>query len=534
MSEQNSLKPLEKFSYSFGDLASCLFWQTFMLYLTYYYTDVFGISALAAAAMLGLSRSLDAFFDPIMGMIGDRTKTRWGKYRPYLLWICVPFAVAGVMTFTTPGTTVAANLEGMFGGVVRGGLDVLHGVFQWATSHTQFLRKIYLSLIPNSLADLATMANTLKGEVTGKLIWAILTYNALMILYTAINIPYTAMLGVLTPNPKERTALSSIKFVGAFTGGILISFFLLPGVKMLSVGSNEAHAWQVTFIIIGIAVVALFLTTFFNTRERVQPPPAQKTSVGRDLADLFTNGPWLVLLATTITFILYVAARGSVTVHYFKYFVGTQTITLPSWLPRIGGTQEWHFEEIVSTFNGTGQFASLLGVILLPFVANRLGKKVAFIGIFLVAIASTAAFYVLKPDQLGLIFGINLIGSITGGPLSALLWAMYADTADYAEWKRGRRATGLIFSASIFSQKQGWAIGAAVALGLMSSVGFQANVTQTPESLKGLVSLMSIIPAGLGIVSIVLVLLYPLSEAKVTQISADLKSRRAADGNSTE
>jgi len=208
-------------------------------------------------------------------------------------------------------------------------------------------------------------------------------------------------------------------------------------------------------------------------------------------------------------------------------------VTLPSWLPKIGGTQQWQFEEIVSWFNGTGQIASLLGVILLPYFANRLGKKMAFITLFVIAIASTASFYVLKPDQLGLIFVINLIGSITGGPLSALLWAMYADTADYAEWKKGRRATGLIFSASIFSQKQGWAIGAAVALGLMSSVGFQANVTQTPESLKGLVSLMSVIPAGLGIISMILVLLYPLSEAKVTQISADLKARRAADGNST-
>ena len=513
MSEQNSLKPLEKYSYSLGDLASCLFWQTFMLYLTYYYTDVFGISALAAGAMLGLSRSLDAFFDPIMGMLGDRTKTRWGKYRPYLLWFCVPFAIAGVMTFTTPGTTVAANLEGMFGGLMRSVLGFL------------------ASVLPHGMA---TMAETLKGEVTGKLIWAILTYNALMILYTAINIPYTAMLGVLTPNPKERTALSSIKFVGAFMGGIIISFCLLPGVKALSAGTTEAQGWQTTFIIIGVAVVALFLTTFLNTRERVQPPPAQKTSVGRDLLDLFTNWPWIVLLFTTLTFILYVAARGSVTVHYFKYFVGTQTITLPSWLPKIGGTQQWQFEEIVSWFNGTGQIASLLGVILLPYVANRLGKKLAFIGIFAVAILSTASFYVLKPDQLGLIFVINLLGSITGGPLSALLWAMYADTADYAEWKKGRRATGLIFSASIFSQKQGWAIGAAVSLGLMSSVGFQANVAQTPESLHGLVSLMSLIPAGLGIVSMLLVLLYPLSDKKVTQISADLKARRAADGNSTE
>lgn len=471
-----------------------------MLYLTFYYTDVFGISALAAAAMLGLSRSLDAFFDPIMGMLGDRTNTRWGKYRPYLLWICVPFAIAGILTFTTPGTTVASNLESIFGNLVKAVFGIMGSG----------LHKI-------GADSLSGMAVTLQGEVSGKLIWAILTYNALMILYTAINIPYTAMLGVLTPNPNERTSLSSIKFIGAFLGGILISFLLLPGVKKLSVGTgSETHGWQVTFIIVGVAAIGLFLLTFFNTRERVQPPPAQKTSVARDLGDLVTNVPWLILLATTITFILFVAARGSVTVHYFKYYVVSS---------------RWSFEELVSWFNGTGQIASLVGVVLLPYFANRVGKKIAFISLFVIAILCTASFFVIKPDQIWLIFGINLIGSMTGGPLSALLWAMYADTADYAEWKKGRRATGLIFSASIFSQKQGWAIGAAVALGLMSKVGFQANVSQTAESLHGLVLLMSLIPAALGVISIILVLAYPLSEKKVAQISKELATRRAADGN---
>ncbi|HVT73588.1 MAG TPA: MFS transporter [Lacunisphaera sp.] len=474
MTQKESKLPFrEMLAFGCGDFASCLYWQTFMIYLTYFYTDVFGIAAAAAATMLGLSRSLDAFFDPVMGMIGDRTNTRWGKFRPFLIWLCVPFAVAGVLTFTVPG----------FAG-------------------------------------------------TGKIVWAWVTYNLLMFLYTAINIPYTAMLGVLTPNPTERTALSSVKFVGAFLGGILISFFLLPGVKKLSAGmGSEAHGWQVAFIIIGIAAVALFLTTFFGTRERVQPPPAQKTSVGRDLADLVTNGPWLILLAVTITFILFVAARGSVTVHYFKYFVGTQTVTLPGWLPKIGGTQEWHFEEVASWFNGTGQLASLIGVVLLPFYAARVGKKVAFVSLFIIAIACTGSFYVLKPEQVVLMVGINILGSMTGGPLSALIWAMYADSADYSEWRKGRRATGLVFSASIFSQKQGWAIGAAVALGLMSSVGFQANTAQTAESLKGLVALMSVIPAALGVVSIVILLFYPLNEARVAQISVELKARREAAGN---
>ena len=531
MSSDNHLSLREKLSYGCGDFASCLYWQTFMLYLTFYYTDVFGISALAAAELLGLSRSLDAFFDPIMGMIGDRTKTRWGKYRPYLLWLCVPFAVAGVLTFTTPGDTVAIRLESGFGGLMRGGFGLMAGGFAHLA---HYAHSIHFGFIADIFEGLRDKAQTIRNEVTGRLIWAVLTYNALMFLYTAINIPYTAMLGVLTPNSVERTSLSSIKFVGAFLGGnIVISFCLLICVKWLGHG-NPALGWESAFIVIGVLAVAFFLTTFFNTKERVLPPKAQKTSVLRDLGDLFTNVPWLILLAATITFILYVAARSSVTVHYFKYYVGTQTVTLPSFFPWVGGTQTWEFDSLVSIFNGTGGIASLIGVIILPFYVKRVGKKVAFVSIFIVAIASTASFYLLKPGQLGLIFGLNLLGSITGGPLSALLWAMYADTADYAEWKKGRRATGLIFSASIFSQKQGWAIGAAVALGLMSSVGFQANTAQTPESLKGLVLLMSVIPAALGIVSILILLIYPLNEAKVAQIEADLKSRRAEAGESIE
>lgn len=473
MTADSQLRFKEKIAYGFGDLASVLYWQTFMVYLTYFYTDVFGIAAAAAGTMLALSRSVDAFFDPVMGMVADRTITRWGKFRPYLLWLCVPFAVMGVLTFTVPD----------FG-------------------------------------------------PTGKLAWAWFTYNGLMLLYTAINIPYTAMLGVISPDPNQRTTLSSIKFVFAFAAGMIVSATVLPMAKVFGHG-NDARGWQMTFVVIGIAAVCFFLITFFNTRERVLPPKAQKTSVGRDLLDLLTNVPWLILLATTITFILYVALRSSVTVHYFKYYVGTQTLTLPDFLPKIGGTQEWHLESLVSIFNTSGQLASLIGVIMVPMFARISGRKTAFIAMFIVAILSTLSFYVLKPDQVFLIIGINLIGSFTGGPLSALLWAMYADTADYAEWKRGRRATGLVFSASIFSQKQGWAIGAGVALWLMASVGFQANVDQTPQSLHGLLLLMSVFPAAFGVLSILIVLFYPLNEKKVSQIEADLKARRDAIGEST-
>jgi GPH family glycoside/pentoside/hexuronide:cation symporter len=468
------LSAREKFSYGFGDLASCLYWQTISLYLLIFYTDIFGITALAAGAMLGLSRPTDALFDPVIGMIADRTKSRWGKFRPFLLYGCVPLAVAGFLTFTVP--------------------------------------------------DLGA---------TGKLVWAYVTFNAMMLLYTTINIPYTAMLGVISPNPNERTALSSIKFVGAYAAGIIVSATLLPMAKVGGwLGATTVQrGWQMSFAIYGIAAIIFFLIVFFNTRERVLPPKAQKTSLGKDLGDLLTNRPWLVLLATTITFILFVALKGNVTAHYFKYFVGSQTVTLPSFLPKsVAGTQLWGWESLVSVFNTSNQVLSLIGVMLVPMFARIVGRKTAFIVLFVVAILATASLYLFRPDQLLLIYGINAIGSITGGPLSALLWTMYADTADYAEWKTGRRATGLIFSASIFAQKQGWGVSGGFTLILMSSLGFVANQVQTPRSLNGLVELMSIFPAALGLVSLlILLLLYPLNESSMSEIAADLKTRRAAE-----
>ncbi len=471
----------EKIAYGFGDFASCLYWQTISVYLAYFYTDVFGITALAAGAMLGLSRTLDAFFDPVVGMLGDRTKSRWGKFRPYLLWVCIPMAIVGVLTFTVP--------------------------------------------------DL---------DERGKIIWAYVTFNALMLIYTLINIPYTAMLGVITPNPTERTALSSIKFVGAFAGGIVISATLLPMAKVGGwLGAETAkQGWQMSFLVIGVVATLSFLIVFFNTRERVQPPKEQKTSVMKDLGDLVTNRPWLVLLATTITFIFFVALRGNATTHYFKYFVGSQTITLPSFLPEgMAGTQTWSWESLVSIFNTSNQVLSLIGALLVPLLARRIGNKPAFVALFVIAITATASFYILKPDQLWLIFSINAIGSITGGPLSALLWAMYADTADYAEWKTGRRATGLVFSASIFSQKFGWGWGGGLSLVMLNAVGFVANQAQSPSALNGLVKLMSIYPALFGLLAIgIFLIFYPLNETKVAQIGAELAARRkaeAAAGGST-
>jgi len=468
MSAENLKLPFkEKFAYGFGDLASVLYWQTFMLYFTYFYTDVFLIPAGVAATLFLVSRIWDGFNDPMMGIIADRTKTRWGHFRPYLLWMCIPFAIMGVLTFTVP-----------------------------------------------------------DFDLNGKIIWAYITFNLLMMLYTAINIPYTALLGVISPDSNERTTVSSMKFLFAFSAGIIVSATLLPMVKMLG-GGNESHGWQLTFIIYGAAAVIFFLIAFKGTKERVQPPKNQKSSIKKDLFELITNKPWLILLAATITFILFVAARSSVTVHYFKYFVGTQTISIP-----FIGTGTYNFETLASAYNTIGQISSFIGVLIVGWFAKIVGKKKAFMIIFIIAIVSTAANFFLGPDDVGILFFLQVTGSMTGGPLSVLLWAMYADTADYGEWKRGRRSTGLIFSASTMSQKIGWAFGAFVALTLMSQVGFEPNQSQSERSLQGLILLFSLIPAAFGVLAMIITFFYPLNDIKVGQIVNELAERRKMSGDS--
>lgn len=465
MAQNGKLAFKEKVSYGFGDLASVLYWQAFMLYFTYFYTDVFLLPASVAATMFLVSRIFDGINDPVMGMIADRTNTKWGHFRPYLLWLCVPFAISGVLVFTVPD----------FG--------------------------------PD-----------------GKLVWAYATFFLIMMLYTAINIPYTALLGVISPDSLERTSVSSFKFLFAFAAGIIVSATLLPSVQILGDG-NDAQGWQYTFVIYGIAAIMFFLIAFKGTKERVQPPKNQKSSIKKDLYELVTNGPWLILLLTTILFILFVAVRSSVTVHYFKYYVGTQDINLPFF-----DKGRYDFNAITSAFNTIGQISSFLGVLLVSWFAKLVGKKRAFVIMFIVAIIGTAGFYFCEPEQLGLIFFLQIIGSLTGGPLSVLLWAMYADTADYAEWKRGRRSTGLVFSASTMSQKFGWAFGAYVALTLMSQVGFEPNIDQTRDSLEGLILLFSLIPAAFGILAIISSLFYPLGDDRVSEIEKELRQRRESAG----
>jgi len=457
----------EKAGYGFGDLASVLYWQTITAYLLYFYTDVFGITAAAAGTMILVSRLWDGVNDPMMGILADRTSTRWGKFRPFLLFGSIPLAVIGVLTFTTP------------------------------------------ELSPS-----------------GKLIYAYVTFTLLMMAYTAINIPYSALLGVITPDPIERTSVSSYKYVFAYLSGTIVSFLALPLVQYFGKG-DEAAGFQKTLIVFGFAAIIFFYITFISTRERVQPPKAQKTPIREDIKDLLSNKPWLILLFTTLFLILFVATRISITAHYFKYYVLDQQLVL------FGKSYTLGFVALTSGFNGIGQWLAIIGVLCTKPIAQTLGKKRAFILLFVIAILCTAAFYVLKPQNVLLMFILQIVGSFTGGPLTPLLWAMYADTADFSEWKKGRRATGLVFSASTMSQKIGWAIGTAFAGWLLSLFGFQANIEQSLAVKNGLRALMSIIPAGVGVLALILMMFYKLDEDTMQDIERDLEGRRRERGEGT-
>ena len=453
----------ERAFYGFGDLASVLFWQTIMVYLLFFYTDVFGLTAKAAGWMFFVSRISDAIFDVVIGMTADRTKSRWGKFRPYILWGAVPLAVSAVLAFSTP-----------------------------------------------SFAD------------TGKLIYAYITFISFMFLYSTVNIPYTALLGVISGDPVERADAATSKFIGAFTAGIIVSATALPLAKYFGEG-NDAKGWHLTMTIYAVAAVVFLLVTFLSTHERVQPIAKEKTNVGRDLEDIIQNAPWISLFIVTILFILFVCIRMNVTTHYFKYYVGEQDVSL------FGKTHKYGFEVLASAFNTVGQVLSLIGVALVPFFARFLGRKKAAIILFITALVCTGSFYFFKPENLLLIFVFQAIGSLAGGPISALLWIMYADTADYSEWKTGRRATGLVFSASIMSNKLGWAFGSMIAAFILDKTGFVANVVQNINVLNGLKEMMSVIPVAVGVIAlIILIFFYKLDEGTMAKIKADLDERRKA------
>jgi GPH family glycoside/pentoside/hexuronide:cation symporter len=348
-----------------------------------------------------------------------------------------------------------------------------------------------------------------------------------MFLYSTVNIPYTALLGVISGDPVERADAATSKFIGAFLAGIIVSATALPFAKYFGEG-NDAKGWHVTMMIYGVAAVVFFLITFFSTKERIQPIAKEKTDVKRDLQDLSKNVPWIMLFIVTILFILFVCIRMNIITFYFKYYVGEQEVKL------FGSTHKYGWEILASAFNTVGQVTSLIGTALIPVIVRFIGRRKAAIILFVAALVCTGVFYFFKPEDLALMFVFQVLGSITGGPISAFFWIMYADTADYSEWKTGRRATGLVFSASIMSNKLGWAFGSMASAFILAQTGFVANVAQNANVLTGLKAMMSLIPVGVGVIAlIILIFFYKLDEKTMANVKTELDERRKASGQAS-
>lgn len=467
----------EKIGYGFGDMSSSMFWKIFSYYLPFFYSNIFGLSLAHAGTLVLVTKLYDAVSDPVMGLIADRTNTRWGKYRPYLLWIAIPFAVAGILAFFTPQT----------------------------------------------------------DNYTFKHVYAYVTYILMMTVYTAINVPYGAMLGVMTDDSREKSVFSSFRMFFAFIGSFIAmgSFEPLLKLRQSVMGTLPAEwtladstpaDWTIAVSVIGIVCAVLFILSFVMTRERVteaemakesvkeNSDETAKTSVAEDLKALVANGPWWMLLGGGIAILLFNCVRGGAAAYYFADVLGTNAIFT------------------LALFLTVGEISQLVGVVVTVPVSEKIGKKATFL-LVLVAVTVLSiivAFLPETPAGMWALLVSQILICIAIGINSPLLWSMFADVADYSELKNGRASTGLIFSSSSMAQKFGAAFGSAIVLWVLMAFGYDnaKGAVQTPEALATIKALISWIPAIGSAAGIAIMLGYPLTDKKMSEIRQELSKKR--------
>ncbi len=475
------LSIIEKTGYSLGDAAANFVFMTMILFQLNFYTDTLGITAAAAGSMLLVGRLWDAFFDPMMGTIADRTNTRWGKFRPWVLWTAIPWGIVMVAAYTVPG----------FG-------------------------------------------------TTGKVIWACLTNIMLMTLYSMNNTPYSAMSGVMTGDGAERTSLSAYRFVAAMIAQLIVGGFTLPLVAKFG-GGNNAKGWQMTMTLWAVICVICFVITFLTTKERIAPPVEQKTAPREDFKSLLANGPWIAMFVLTLSHFVFVAMQGGTTFYYFQYYVDKnalytflQSHGLASLqgglLDKLGRVLKPDQSNVASVgfsmFNISGKIVTVIGVACSTFLAVRFGKRAVAIVGFVFATIFMACFILLPPDAIGATFLLEWARSLAYAPTIPLIWAMFADVADFAEWKTGRRITGVVFATILFALKTGLSLGGAIAGWVLFGYGYKANAVQTEHALLGIRLTVSIFPAVfLGIV-VVCLFGYKITKVLNVQIQNELAERR--------
>ena len=456
----------EKIGYGFGDMASSMFWKVFSAYLPIFYTNVFGLDLSIAALLFLVTKIWDAVSDPMMGIIADRTTTKWGKYRPYLLWIAIPFAIAGVLLFTTP--------------------------------------------------DL--------GE-TGKNIWAFVTYILMMTIYTAINVPYGSMLGVMTEDTDEKTVFSSYRMFFAYTGSFIVLALWEPLCNSLAGVSGkltyDPQAWQTAMIVVSSICLVLFVLTFKMTRERIKPAIKQ-SSIKDDFKSLLHNGPWWILLGGVLFFNFFGAVRYAVIPYYF-------TTQIAEGATLLFFSIEFLF--YAGIFFTIGEIANMVGVAIATPITFKIGKKSTFLYSLFAIMALCIAFYYVPTDSTAGYWTLLILQIATGiftGIISPLVWSMYADISDYAELKFKTASTGLIFSSSSMAQKFGGAFGTSAVLWLLAAFGFNTaeGAVQTADAVEGLRLLISWIPAGIAALSAIFIFIYPLTTNRMKEITKQLNTSR--------
>ena len=466
----------EKIGYSLGDLAANLVFQTLMTYLAYFYTDIYGLQADDATAIMFVVGTIAAFgFNPIVGAIADRTKSKWGKFRPWILWTAVPLGVISVLAFTTP-----------------------------------------------------------DFSYKGKVVYAVVTYTFLLLLYASSNLPYSALSGVITGNMKERNSISSFRFIAVMFAQFFVQVFMLPIIIYAGEG-DKAVGIEIVMTWLAIIGTILLLITFFTTKERVIPKKEQESTLREDFADLISNKPWVIMLIlTTLTFIS-LALKGGSYVYYFENFIDVSYLTnfispILEFLTSVG--INFFGNDPVSAgfglFNAGGIIFMIIGIGFSKPLADKYGKRNVFGWFLFISTLFILLFYFLKPTSIAFIFGAQILHGFFYGITIPLLWAMIADVADFSEWKNNRRATAIIFSAMMVGLKLGLTIGSSLVTQILSSYGYVANseLGQSSEAVLGTKLLVSVYPSIPFLIGVALLFFYEINKSMETQIELDLKQRR--------
>lgn len=436
----------EKIGYGLGDAACSMLWKLFSVYLMFFYTDICGLDAWVVGLLFLVTRVWDSLLDPFVGLVCDRTRSRWGTFRPWLLWGALPFGLLGVLTFSMP---------------------------DWSEG--------------------------------GRVAYAAVTYSAMMVVYSLVNVPYASLLGVISSDAQERTTLASFRMAFAAGGSILAVLLIEPLARLFGGEAGHPGGWTASVAVICALVVALLLATFLSTRERVRPVRSERHSVAVSLRDLMHNRPWLILAAAAICLQLFNAFRESGTVYYFKYCIGEGDSSVVLGGVALTGS---------ALFVAVGQLFNIVGIIFTPALAARFGRRRALAGVLLVTALLSLGFRLAEGAGLAALLAAQALISLAVGGVLPLLWAMSADVADYAERRTGRRDTGLIFSSYSMAQKIGWSVGSAATAWILSLAGFEANAVQSEATLSVIGFLQSILPAAAALGAFVFVLRYPLRDGQ--------------------